>query len=629
MKVNIDGKSVTLRADKIIGKGGEADVYDIGGGRVAKIFKSPDHDDLNGNPSEQQAAKQRIAEHQRKLPAFPKGLPGGVVVPEKLVYDGVGGNIVGYVMPFFANSEVLYRYGERAFREQSGTTNESIVDIYRKLYSIVSGTHTAGAVIGDFNDLNVLVVPGDRPMIIDADSLQFGGFLTKVFTEKFVDPLLCDPKATKIMLSKPHNRNSDWYAFAIMLMQALLWVGPYGGVHMPKDVKKKLKDWERHQKRVTVFHPDIRYPKPARPYGILPDDLLDTFHKVFEKDERGMFPFEKLNVLRFTTCSSCGGVHARTVCPHCTIASPTIIKEVITATIEARKVFDTSGQIIFATMQEGKFRYVYHEGDAFYREDGTELIKGVLDPLLRFRISGARTILARGDQGVVFDPDTPAPIRFSIGTYLGRSPMVDAISSEVFTVAGESVTRYGNLGFDYPETLPVSVLSGRTLLWVSETLGFALYQAGRITTGIVFQPQSKAFGKEVALPAIIAKILDMTAVFSREFVWFLVTVEENGVRTNRAYAISKDGKLEARSEAPVGDGSWLGTIRGKCAVGKLLFSPTDDGIVRTEMNAGDLSATKSFADTSRFVDGSSQLFLNPKGEIFAITDSRIWSLKMK
>lgn len=627
MNVIIDGKRILLRDDKIIGKGGEADIYDIGSGRVAKIFKTPTHPDLDGNPYEQKVAAARIAEHQKKLPAFPKGLPVGVVVPEKLVYDERSGNIGGYVMPFFKNSEVLYSYGERPFRERSGIQDASVIGIYQKLHPIIAGIHRAGAVIGDFNDLNVLVV-GEEPKIIDADSMQFGGFLSKVFTEKFVDPLLCDPKAQKIMLHKPHNEDSDWYTFAVMLMQALLWVGPYGGVHTPKDSGKKLKDWARRLSHITVFHPDVRYPKPARPYGILPDDLLEVFHRIFEKDVRGAFPLEELRSLRFTTCTSCGMVHARAVCPSCTVASPAITKEVITASIEVRKVFETSGQIIFAVVQGDSLRYVYHKGNAFHREGGTELLKGSLDPLLRFRISGKRTVLARENQGIVINPDGQAE-RFPVGTYFGRSPIVDATREGIFTISGEAVTRYGSFGMDYPENLPVSVLSGRTLLWVSETLGFTLYQAGRITTGTVFEPQSKAFGKEVSLPALVGKVLDMTTVFSGQFVWLLVSIEENGVRTNRAYAISREGNLEATAEAPVGDDSWLGTIRGKCATGKLLFSPTDDGIVRTEMSGGNLVATKSFADTNRFVDSGSRLLLRPKGEIFAITGQRIWSLKMK
>ncbi len=59
-----------------------------------------------------------------------------------------------------------------------------------------------------------------------------------------------------------------------MLMQSLLFVGPYGGVYRPTDKKKTVLHDARPLKRITVFDPEVRYPKPARPYNMLPDDLL-------------------------------------------------------------------------------------------------------------------------------------------------------------------------------------------------------------------------------------------------------------------------------------------------------------------------------------------------------------------
>ena len=41
--------------------------------------------------------------------------------------------------------------------------------------------------VGDFNDLNILVT-GTDAWLIDADSFQFGTYLSPVFTERFLDP---------------------------------------------------------------------------------------------------------------------------------------------------------------------------------------------------------------------------------------------------------------------------------------------------------------------------------------------------------------------------------------------------------------------------------------------------------
>ena len=69
------GHSVRAAPSMAIGKGGEADVYDIGKGRALKIYKPPNHPDFDGEPVEQEGARLRLAERQRKLVDFPTTLP--------------------------------------------------------------------------------------------------------------------------------------------------------------------------------------------------------------------------------------------------------------------------------------------------------------------------------------------------------------------------------------------------------------------------------------------------------------------------------------------------------------------------------------------------------------------------
>ncbi|MDP3770868.1 MAG: hypothetical protein Q8R16_01040, partial [bacterium] len=300
MDVYASGKKIRLDPSSAIGKGGEADVYDIGGGMVAKIFKPPTHPDFTGLSQEQRNAAERIVQHQRKLREFPANLPKRVVAPVDLVTER-SGDVVGYTMPFLRNAELLRRYSERGFRA-TGVPNAAVVAVLRDLWNTVEGVHRAGVVIGDFNDLNVLVRHAEAHLI-DADSMQFGKFACPMFTARFVDPTRCDAKATSLLLHQPHTANSDWYAFAIMLFQSLLFVDPYGGVYVPKDPKARLPHDQRPLKRISVFHPDVRYPKPATHYRILPDDLLQYFHRMLEKDERGAFPHPLLEQLRWTTCT--------------------------------------------------------------------------------------------------------------------------------------------------------------------------------------------------------------------------------------------------------------------------------------------------------------------------------------
>ena len=50
MDVYLRGKRIKLDPTRSLGKGGEADVFDLGGGRALKLFKSPDHPDYQGLP---------------------------------------------------------------------------------------------------------------------------------------------------------------------------------------------------------------------------------------------------------------------------------------------------------------------------------------------------------------------------------------------------------------------------------------------------------------------------------------------------------------------------------------------------------------------------------------------------
>ena len=315
MKVLVGNRRVTLDPSSAIGKGGEADVYDLGDGRALKIFKGPTHPDLRHSPAEQRLAKDRLATHQHKLRAFPGGLPDRVVAPGELALCTRGTTVVGYAMPLVVGADPLHRFADARFRSQAGVANRALAAL-RDLHLTLGALHRAGVVVGDLNDLNVLVA-GTRAHIIDADSFQFGSYRCEMYTERFVDPLLCDPAASAPQLSRPHNPDSDWYAFAVMLMRSLLGVGPYGGVYRPADPARRVAQSARPLRRITIFDGEVLYPKPARPYRTLPDELIDYLRQVFEADCRGPFPPQLLDALRWTRCRACHTEHARLSCPAC------------------------------------------------------------------------------------------------------------------------------------------------------------------------------------------------------------------------------------------------------------------------------------------------------------------------
>lgn len=309
----IDGARVQLAPAALLGQGGEAEVYDLGDGRVLKWWKPADHPDYDGLPDAQAAARARLAERPAKLRALPGNLPPAVVAPCGLALAGKRSqDAVGYLMPRVAG-EALHVYGEPRWRREHPIDGDDVVAALLSLHDAIAALHRRGVVIGDCNDHNVLV-EGRRIHLIDVDSYQLPGFPCPMFTERFVDPRLCDAALVPV---RPHDEASDWYAFAAMAFRSLLGVGPWGGVHQPADPADRCPPAARALRRLSVYAPGVVYPRAARPLAILPDELAGAFRAIFEHDQRGAFPRTALERLRLRRCSSCGDEHGRVRCPAC------------------------------------------------------------------------------------------------------------------------------------------------------------------------------------------------------------------------------------------------------------------------------------------------------------------------
>lgn len=621
MQINLEGNRITVTPKQSIGKGGEADVFLLTDGRALKIYKSPDHPDYVGSPHEQQGARLRLTEQQEKLPTFPKGLPAHVVVPEAIATDSRG-KIIGYAMEFLPGTEALLRYGERSFR-QNGISNQMVGEIFLDLYTTVSGIHAAKVVIGDFNDLNVLV-NGTDAFVIDADSFQFGKFLCHVFTTRFVDPLLCDPKESRPILDKPYTSESDWYSYLIMLVRSLLYVDPYGGIYVPKKPAKRIPESSRPLQRITFFHPDVRYPKPATHFSVLPDDLLQYLHLVFEKDQRGQLPKQLLQNLRWTTCTQCGAEHARSVCPICAHVAVAAVKEVVTVTgtVTSTRVFRTGGLILFAALQHGKLLWLYHENGEYKREDETVVLRGDLDPQMRYRLQGSSTLVGKGNTLVTLSPGQQQD-RLTVESF-GTLPIFDANQSHRYWISSGQLHRDGDFGPAYIG----DILSGQTLFWVGPAFGFGFYRAANLTRYFVFHSEQVGINDTVPIPPLRGQLVDSTCFFTDSRCWFLVATQESGRIIHRCFIVQPDGRVEAQAEAELNDGSWLGSLRGKTAFRNFLLAATDEGIVRVDSQNGQIVQTRQFPDTEPYVTADSSLFLGDRTDLFVVDQREIKRLRI-
>ena len=619
--VTINGKSVRLTPTMVIGKGGEADVFKLSAAEVLKLYKRPNDPDYAGQPAAQEGARQRIANHQTKLPAFPKGLPPEVIAPLTLAYD-TPGHIAGYTMPFVSGMEVLMNLGKRDYRESNGLDGNHVVSVFRQLANIVGGIHAARVVIGDFSDLNVLSSLDGKIALVDADSMQYGTYLCQTFTNRFVDPVRCGPK--QLMLTQPHNADSDWYAYFVMLLQSLLYTGPYGGVHRPK-TGPRLQHDKRVLGRITVLHPDVIYPKPALSLTTLPDDILQHMERVFVHDTRGQFPVTLLDSLRWTTCTTCGFTHARARCPQCQMPGAPRPVMTVRGNVTAKEIFRTSGLILQTAFHGGAIRYLYEENGRVMRENGQQIMSAETARGRRLRIQRHNTVAADQTAIVTYGADGVETTRYAIESYRGRLPMFDATSSTtVWTQNGQLVSagRYG------PEYIG-DILGNQTLIWAGDQFGLGFYQAGQITRTLLFKPGVRGINDTVDIGTIAGQLIDATCVFGGNLAWLFMVVSEGGNIRHRCYVVDASGTVLAKEEVEQGDDSWLGrSIRGHMATGASLFAATDDGIVRVGCGNGRVNVESTFPDTEPFVDSRTYLVSGPGG-IHAVSSQVITLLVIR
>lgn len=617
----VNRQAMALSPQKVIGQGGEAVVYQLDSATVLKLYLQPDDPVFAGDPQAQAAARLRLDEQQQKLPAFPSGLPAAVTAPAALVYDKPGsGRITGYTMRYLHGLEVLMSYGDRRYRDQNGIDGNTVIGIFRGLHQLVADIHRAGVVIGDFNDLNVLVSNHMDPFLVDTDSMQFAGFPCRTYTARFVDPLHC--AVDKLQLVRPHDELTDWYAYGTMLFQSLLLLSPYyGGVHRPK-TGKALRGDARVLNRLSVMSPDVVYPRSAVPFSSLPDELQEYYARLYQQDDRGTFPVQLFDNLRWTTCVSCGLQHARNICPTC--AAPGAVRRVLTrrGTVTATRLFQTGGRIVFATHQGGGLRYIYHEGDTYKRETGTVIMRGAFDGGLRLRLSGDTTLVAKGPRLIALGPD--GPVQTNDVDMVGKLPVFDTNSRHRYWIHQGRLLREGR----FEPAVIGSVLPGQTLLWSGERFGFGFYRAGSLVRGFVFDADKHGINDAVPLPPLRGTLIDATCTFAADVAWFMLSIQDAGVIRRHCYVITDKADILASTTATQGDGSWLGGgIRGHLAIGRQLYAATDDGIVRISAADG-LPIDSTFPDTEPFVTADTQL-LPAKAGLYAVGTRTITLLEIR
>lgn len=610
------GKTCALDPRSLIGSGGEAEIYDIGNSQVFKLLKDPNHADFVGDLEGQRGAKARIDEHQKKLPEFLKlRLPPRVIGPIEV--GKFRDRIVGYSMKHIQFTDPLLRYSERGFREQHPQfTNTDVTRIMHDLHETVNDLHQSQIVIGDFNDLNVLV---DKTItIVDADSMQFGSFLSKLYTERFVDPILCS--STGLNLTKPHTIYSDWYAFAIMLMQVNLFVHPYGGIYKPSDPTKRVPASERPLRRISVFHTDVQLPKPARSLDCLPVDLAHHLFQTFEQDLRIEFPKILLDI-HWADCPSCGYLHARSSCPNCSKPHPTVKQTVeIRGKVTATTVFQTKGTILYVRPYSG-MSWIYRDGQVF-RNKFTNKVGPVIS-VDKFGLVNDEIFSGHGSRVVKHEETSYVPY-ITVDTYKNKS-CFDTNGVDFYFLQGGNLYQKSQSELK-PNRFIGTVLLNQTQLWVGKTFGFCFYQAGEMSTGYIFNATVGSL-KELSLPHIAGEIVSCACQFTDTIVYFQVKVQHKGKFKYHLFIIHQKGELLTHLEGDETVNEWIAKVPNAAALANFLYVPSDEGLLRIDFNPQNSTLTKAreYPDTEPWVSSDSKIIIASDG-LYTINHDSITKL---
>jgi hypothetical protein len=240
---------------------------------------------------------------------------------------------------------------------------------------------------------------------------------------------------------------------------------------------------------------------------------------------------------------------------------------------------------------------------------------------MRFRISGTRTLIGKGDTCIVFEGESEKE-RLTVDVN-GSTPLFDANESTFcFSQAGQ-LKHEAEFGSEYIG----DVFPGQTQFWTGSTFGFGFYWAGRLRVGFVFDPSKRGLNDSVKLPPMRGQVIDSSCYFSKDRAWFFWSAQDGSRRANQCIVIRPNGTVEGHAQADADDGSWLGTIHGRCAVGNVLLCATDEGIVQVKNEGGAIVESKRFPDTEPFVSSDATLLVGNEG-LYAITGKEITLLKI-
>jgi hypothetical protein len=171
---------------------------------------------------------------------------------------------------------------------------------------------------------------------------------------------------------------------------------------------------------------------------------------------------------------------------------------------------------------------------------------------------------------------------------------------------------------------------GQTQFWLGPTFGLGCYRAGQLQRAFVFDAHKPGLNDRVQLLTWSGQLLQASCCFSQTLAWLFWVTQEQGVRRYTCQVVAANGLVVATATSQ--QQPWLTQLGASlavghdsspfCAVDDFLLAATDDGIVRIQVQRGQLARTRVFSETEPYVDASCRLIADPQG-LWVVGDRQI------
>jgi len=618
MKVKYKNDLIVLKASKALGDGGEANVIEHSG-LAFKVYHEPS-----------------IQRARKILDFIKKGfnLPPQIMAPIDVVKDINDDSIVGFTMNIAKNCHDAMDLMKTDRLKQNITTND-VVKFLLNGKKLIDSFHPQGIVYGDLTDLNILYGPSMSAHFIDFDTVQFDNHPCIVGTEDYLAPELYGVDLTK----KPmFTKETDYYAFAVIMFRALLFAHPYSGFH-----KKYKTLFRRAESAIWLYDSKVIKPKVALHPETLGDDLLGYFERIFVKKERCAMPTTDLERLEgsFIECSKCGTYFSKTrqKCPQCQKSVPQQVdisaiitkKTIGSESCTVKTIFDIEGTLLFTKVINQSIIIVYFDGKSTYFQylrDGQlidskiKLWDGLQSDVI-YDFFSAYLVIHFTDQIIVFDVSYSKPpvICKTITNSFHGNPVFSCSNTKLYRLTSTSVMS-GEIHSSKRllEKEAMAAINGQT--WITAGTNDLCLGYYKIFHKYQFFTLSNKGRYEINMPDLPGQIIDLDVKVSVNSILLLRRNLDNGRTFSHLHVISDIGSvLEQRSEESLSS-ELLQNIYGKAFAGSNIIHPTDAGIAIEKH--GDISLKPSTAD---HVTNDNKLTLYKQG-LLVISTNKITYLTL-